>query len=121
MTDDKNPGRSRRLRLLANWTPIDWVPDLFPANNPDELLRIICTGRPFTCEMHRARLMHCWLCGCTVYAGDTIFVNHGPPADGLLLCYGCGIGIEVYLGRMTDEQALDLPAHGGPHISTPDT
>lgn len=60
----------------------------------------------------------CDACDVVCQVGDTVFTCEGPGHLAPTLCYSCGIGWEIFKDRLTVDQAVTIPAVGGPSTQT---
>lgn len=80
-----------------------------------EVAQFLDLFAPFEPVMLRSHDVRCKACDVVNQLGDTVFVNNNPGHTGPVLCYGCGIGWEIYKERLTLLNAADIPAIGGPN------
>lgn len=56
----------------------------------------------------------CTVCDVLIEPGMTAFQPITPKLPYPTICYNCGVGWELFNERLTPDQAIDIPAIGGP-------
>lgn len=104
-------------RQRADFWKYERLEELLAAHHiPDggELAKLLDRLGPFRPVMLRGHTVRCSGCDVLTQVGDTVFATRTRGYQSLILCYSCGIGWEIFKGRLDVDLAVTIPAVGGP-------